>query len=129
MPLFLFIFIFYNIHTVQSSNHIHQYIRRGLSPSPHHLWLRGKDLPVVPSRESYSGLPSSKPTCYQLSHAAFLLCHLVVSLYASLLLVDFLQCYTKTNSRLMERFQDHRRLSICILRVQIAAVGSLKRYN
>jgi hypothetical protein len=23
MPLFLFIFIFYNIHTVQSSNHIH----------------------------------------------------------------------------------------------------------
>jgi hypothetical protein len=47
-----------------------QYIRRGLSPSPHRLWLSGKDLPVVPSRESNSGLPSSKPTRYQLSHAA-----------------------------------------------------------
>jgi hypothetical protein len=30
----------------------------------------GKHLPVVPSRESNSGLPYSKPTRYQLSHAA-----------------------------------------------------------
>jgi hypothetical protein len=32
--------------------------------------LSGENLPVVPSRESNSGLPSSKPTRYQLSHAA-----------------------------------------------------------
>jgi hypothetical protein len=32
--------------------------------------LSGDDLPVVPSRESNSGLPYSKPTRYQLSHAA-----------------------------------------------------------
>jgi hypothetical protein len=32
----------------------------------------GKNLPVVPSRESNSGLPYSKPTRYQLSHAAIL---------------------------------------------------------
>jgi hypothetical protein len=37
-----------------------QYIRRGLSPSPHRLWLSGKDLPVVPSRESNSGRESNK---------------------------------------------------------------------
>jgi hypothetical protein len=69
MPLFLFIFhSFYNRH---SYNHNH--------PSPfaeaslHFLiacMLSGKDLPVVPSRESNSGLPYSKPTRYQLSHAA-----------------------------------------------------------
>ncbi len=38
--------------------------------------LSGTDLPVVPSRESNSGLPSSKTTRYQLSHAAPL--HLTV---------------------------------------------------
>jgi hypothetical protein len=32
--------------------------------------LGGKNLPVVPSRESNWGLLSSKPTRYQLSHAA-----------------------------------------------------------
>ncbi len=32
--------------------------------------LSGENLPVVPSRESVPGLPSSKPTRYQLSHAA-----------------------------------------------------------
>jgi hypothetical protein len=32
--------------------------------------LSGKNLPVVPSQESNSGLPYSKPTCYQQSHAA-----------------------------------------------------------
>jgi hypothetical protein len=63
--LFFITFIQYN-HPITYI----QYIRRGLSPSPHRLWLSGKDLPVVPSRESNSGLPSSKPTHYQLSHAA-----------------------------------------------------------
>jgi hypothetical protein len=32
--------------------------------------LSVKHLPVVPSRESNSGLPYSKPSRYQLSHAA-----------------------------------------------------------
>ncbi len=32
--------------------------------------LSGRNLPVVPSRESNSGLPYSKPTRYQRSHAA-----------------------------------------------------------
>jgi hypothetical protein len=32
--------------------------------------LSGEDLPVVPSQESNSGLPYSKPTRSQLSHAA-----------------------------------------------------------
>ncbi len=45
-------------------------------PSPfsgaslHLLIACRKSLPVVPSRESNSGLPYSKPTYYQLSHAA-----------------------------------------------------------
>jgi hypothetical protein len=79
MALFLFIFhIFYNIQYKHSFNHIHHIhtihlsvaIRWGLSPSPHRSKLSGKNLPVVPSRESNSGLPYSKPTLYQLSHAA-----------------------------------------------------------
>ena len=37
--------------------------------------LSGEDLPVVPSRESNSGLPYSKPTRCQLSHAAPQLSH------------------------------------------------------
>ncbi len=63
MPLFLFIFRFYNIQYRHSFNHIyiiHFYvaIRRGLSPSPHRFVSSvGKTLPVVPSRESNSGLP------------------------------------------------------------------------
>jgi hypothetical protein len=32
--------------------------------------LSGKNLPVVASRESISGLPYSEPTRYRLSHAA-----------------------------------------------------------
>jgi hypothetical protein len=68
----LFVLFLYFITFIQYNHPITfiQYIRRGLSPSPHRLWLSGKDLPVVPSRESNSGLPSSKPTRYQLSHAA-----------------------------------------------------------
>ncbi len=76
MPLFLFIFCFHNIQYRHSFNHSHTIhlsvaIRRGLSPSPHRFVSSvGKPLPVVPSRDSNSGLPYSKPTRYQLSHAA-----------------------------------------------------------
>ncbi len=61
---------------IHSFNHIHTI---HIYPSPVaevflHLFiagtLSGKNLPVVPSRESNSGLPYSKPTRYQLSHAA-----------------------------------------------------------
>jgi hypothetical protein len=70
-PLFLFILIFYNIYTFIQSQYIH--------PSPFaeaslHILiacvLSGDNFPVVPSRESNSGLPYSKPTRCQLSHAA-----------------------------------------------------------
>ncbi len=55
---------------IHSFNHIHKYIY----PSPFaevsfHLFialkLSGENLPVVPSRESNSGLPYSKPTLYE----------------------------------------------------------------
>ncbi len=74
MPLFLFLFLIfyaYILHTFIQSQFIH--------PSPFaeaslHFFiacmLSGEDLPVVPSRESNLGLPYSKPTRYQLSHAA-----------------------------------------------------------
>ncbi len=59
------------IHTITFIQYIHP------SPfveAPLHFFiasmLSGKHLPVVPSRESNSGLPYSKPTRYQLSHAA-----------------------------------------------------------
>jgi hypothetical protein len=74
MPLFLFIFhIFYNKHTFiqsHSTMHLSVAIRCGLSPSPHRLKAQWKTLPVVPSRESNSGLSFSKPTRYRLSHPA-----------------------------------------------------------
>ncbi len=50
-------------------------IRWGLSPFLHRLFAQWGNLPVVPSRESNSGLPYSKPTSYQLSHAAPKLSH------------------------------------------------------
>jgi hypothetical protein len=59
---FLFILIFYNIHTFIQSQYIH--------PSPFaeaslHFFianvLSGENFPVVPSRESNSGLPYCKP--------------------------------------------------------------------
>jgi hypothetical protein len=71
MPLFLFIFHILYTHTFIQSLFIH--------PSPFaeaslHFFiacmLSGEDLPVVPSRESNSGLPYSKPTRCQLRHAA-----------------------------------------------------------
>ncbi len=79
MPLFLFIFhifFFYNIHTIIQSHSYNSFAESSL-----HLLiackLSGTELPVVPSRESNSGLPSSKPTRYQrLCHAApCQLCH------------------------------------------------------
>ncbi len=72
---FCLFFIFYNIHTYNHTITFIQYIY----PSPFteaslHFFiaclLSGGTLPVVPSRESNSGLPSSKPTRYQLCHAA-----------------------------------------------------------
>jgi hypothetical protein len=68
--LFIY-FDFYNIHTFIQSQYIH--------PSPFaeaslHIFiafvLSGENFPVGPSRESNSGLPFSKPTRCQLSHAA-----------------------------------------------------------
>jgi hypothetical protein len=71
MPLFLFIFIFYNIHTFIQSQYFHS--SAFAEASLHVLiacMLSGEDLPAVSSRESNSGLPYSKPTRCQLSHAA-----------------------------------------------------------
>jgi hypothetical protein len=71
MPLFLFtvFIIFYDVHTIIQSHSYNTFAEASL-----HLLiaskLSGTDLPVVPSRESNSGLPSSKPTRYQLSQAA-----------------------------------------------------------
>ncbi len=73
MPLF---FVYLDIiHYIHSFHHIHTVhscivIRRGFSPSPHRCGqLSGKNLPGVPSTESNSSLPYSKPTHYQLSYA------------------------------------------------------------
>ncbi len=71
----IFFFKVWLVTYIQSSNHIHTYIRRVLSHLLIAWQLSGTDLPVVPSRESNSGLPSSKPTRYQLSHAAPKLSH------------------------------------------------------
>ncbi len=80
MPLFLFIFhILYNIHTFIQSFIQYIYPSPFAGASLHLLiaWkLSGKTLPVVPSRESNSGLSYSKPTRYQLSHAAPYIEHL-----------------------------------------------------
>ncbi len=72
-----FFFICYNMHTVHAFIQSHSYntfIRHHspglLSISSSLVGSVGKNLPLVPSRESNSGLPYSKPTRYQLSHAA-----------------------------------------------------------
>jgi hypothetical protein len=66
---FCLFFVFYNIHTFIHRITFILYIY----PSPFagaslHFFiaceLSGKNLPVVPSRESNSGLPYSKPTCF-----------------------------------------------------------------
>ncbi len=75
LPHFLFILSF-SIHAFRITfiqwyhTFIHLHSPRPLSISSLHLCSVGKNLSVVPSRESNSGLPSSKPTRYQLSHAA-----------------------------------------------------------
>ncbi len=71
MPLFFVYFSYFitDIHTFIQS-HSSVAIRWGLSPFLHRLFAQWGNLPVVPSRESNSGLPYSKPTRYQLSHAA-----------------------------------------------------------
>ena len=72
------LFIYFVIFNTCIPNHIHTMISY-IHPSPFAgaslhfliaLVLSGEKPPVVPSRESNSGLPSSKPTRYQLSHAA-----------------------------------------------------------
>jgi hypothetical protein len=65
------LFWFYNIHTFIQSQYIHP--SSFAEASLHFLIacvLSGENFPVVPSRESNSGLPYSKPTRCQLSHAA-----------------------------------------------------------
>ncbi len=64
-------FIFYNIQTfIHSITFFHRHSLRPLSISSSLVCSVGKHPPVVPSRESNSGLPYSKPTRYHLSHAA-----------------------------------------------------------
>ncbi len=66
---FCLFFIFSNIHSIIQSHSYNTFAEASL-----HLLiackLSGTDLLVVPSPESNSGLPSSKPTRYQLCHAA-----------------------------------------------------------
>jgi hypothetical protein len=73
--LFVYFSYFYDVPYIHSFYHIHTThlsvaIRRGLSPFLHRFEAQWESLPVVPSRESNSGLPYSKPTLYQLSNAA-----------------------------------------------------------
>jgi hypothetical protein len=68
----LFVYFSYLMTYTHSFNRIHAIhlsgaIRRGLSPSLH-LFIASVGKPE-PSRESNLGLPYSKPTRYQLSHA------------------------------------------------------------
>jgi hypothetical protein len=75
MPLF-FVYFLYFMTYIHSFNHIHP---SSFAEVSLHIFiagkLSGKNLPVVLSRESNSGLPYSKPTRYQLSHAAPYLSH------------------------------------------------------
>jgi hypothetical protein len=61
----VFLLFFYNTY-----NHLLINIRWGPSPYLHSCRLSGRNLPGVPSRDSSSGLPYSKPAHYQLSCAA-----------------------------------------------------------
>jgi hypothetical protein len=71
MPLFLFIFIFYDIHTFIQSQHIYlSPFAVAFLPFLVACMLSGENFPVVPSRELNSGLPYSKSTRCQLIHAA-----------------------------------------------------------
>ncbi len=69
--LFCLFSYFFNIHTFIQSQYIHPL---PFAEASLHFFiacmLSGDNLPVVPSRESNSGLPYSKPTRCKLSHAA-----------------------------------------------------------
>ncbi len=75
MPLFLFIFHILQhkyIHSITVTFIQHIYPSPFCGVSLHFLIackLSGKNLSVVPSQESNSDLPYSKPTRYPLSHA------------------------------------------------------------
>jgi hypothetical protein len=71
---FFVYFLYFKLH-IHLLNHIHTIhfsvaIRQGLSPYLHRWSAQWENLPVVPSRESNSGLPNSMPALYQLSNAA-----------------------------------------------------------
>jgi hypothetical protein len=59
--------LFFVFSAINSFIHIHTI---HIYTQPFAGKLSGKNLPVVPSRESNSGLPYSKPMRYQLIHAA-----------------------------------------------------------
>jgi hypothetical protein len=61
----------------------------------------------------------------RISVPAFLLCHWPIFVFAFLVLVDFSSVHIIAGFR--NHFQHQRRLSVCILRVKIAAVGLLQR--
>ncbi len=70
----LFVYFSYFIAYIHSFDHIHTIhlsvtICRGLSPFPHRF-VSSVGRPSLWCREWNSGLPYSKPTRYQLSHAA-----------------------------------------------------------
>ena len=70
MPLFL-IFIIFNNHSHITFIHPSSFAEACLLVSSSRFFAQQeKNLHEVPSRESNSGLPYSKPTRYQLSHAA-----------------------------------------------------------
>ncbi len=96
---FCLFFKFYNIHRYVHSITFIQYIYPSAfaGASLHFLIackLGRKNLSVVPSRESNSGLPCSKPTRYKLIHAAF-----VIYLYGSLLTWDTWCMVSRTPGR------------------------------
>ncbi len=68
------LFCYFLVHTFIQSHSYNTFIRRHpprfLSISPHRLPAQWENLPGVPSRESNSGLPYSKPTHYHLSYIA-----------------------------------------------------------
>jgi hypothetical protein len=70
----LFVYFSYFITYIHSITFIQYIYPTSFAEASLHLFiackLSGKNLPVVSSRESNSGLPYSKPTYYQLSHAA-----------------------------------------------------------
>jgi hypothetical protein len=71
----LFVYFSYFTMYIHSFNHIltthlSVAIRWGLSPFLHRFEAQWESLPVVPSRESNSGLPYSKPTPHHTQYGA-----------------------------------------------------------